>query len=162
MKKKLFGGRDCSIFKGIGSPIEQGARYSGKGEPWAVEKGYVLLNNRQQALLDKLPGYDSRVTVRKSDVSMSDLAALTAKTRVEYAMFTRGPERLVVRGDRRHVNISLTDAAEMRARGYRWSGHTHTDTLVESAGDKAVLGAFGQDVGVIYNSVGNHRLFKSF
>jgi hypothetical protein len=36
-----------------------------------------------------------RVTVKKGDVSMIDLAALTAKEQVEFAMFTRGSERLI-------------------------------------------------------------------
>ena len=160
MRKKLVYGENCSILEGIDSPIEQ-RRYSGKGEAWAVKKRYVVLNNRQLRLLDKLPGFDSRVTVTKSHVSMSDLAALTADTGVEFAMFTCGHRRLIVRGDRFHVNINPSDAAEMRARGYRWSGHTHVVGLIDSKGDRAVLEAFGQNRSTVYNAMGQNRDFFS-
>ena len=83
----------------ISSPIE-GNRTSGVGKPWAITRHGKPLNARQQALLDKLPEYDSRVEVDKSDVSMMDLAALTAKTEYEFAMFTRGSKLLIVRGNR--------------------------------------------------------------
>jgi hypothetical protein len=112
--------------------------------------------------LEKLPGYDSRATVKKSDVSMIDLAALTAKENVEFAMFTRGPERLIVRGDRFNVEINEFDAAVLNARGYRWSGHTHVgDFLVASDGDRDVLRQFAQKRSVIYNAMGKRNIFPN-
>jgi hypothetical protein len=149
----------------ISTPIEQG-RHSGKGVPWAVDKHDLPLNNRQQALLDKLPEFDSRVTVGKNDASMTDLAALTAKTGNEFAMFTRGSERLVVRGDNTKVNINPNDAAKMSAQGYKWSGHTHVGNtvryLVASAGDRVILKEFGQSISVIYNSIGDFNFVTGF
>ena len=71
----------------IKSPIEQ--RNSGKGNPNAILHFDRPLNRRQTALLDALPSFDSRTTVKKRDVNMRDLAALTAQTGCEYAMFTR-------------------------------------------------------------------------
>jgi len=144
----------------ISTPIEHG-QHDGRGVPWAVLRHERPLTNRQQALLDRLPGYDSRVTVKKSDASMSDLAALTAKEQVEFAMFTRGPERLVVRGDRSRVNIGRLEALVLCARGYRWSGHTHevVGDLLASEGDEDVLAAFGQSSGVIYDPTGAFRRF---
>jgi hypothetical protein len=101
------------------------------------------------------------VTVKKGDVSMTGLAALTAKEQVEFAMFTRGSERLIVRGDRYHVNINPFDAAVLNARGYKWSGHTHIgDWLMESDGDIKILRQFqGQRCSVIYNSFGEYNPF---
>ena len=58
------------------------------------------------AVLDKLNGYGSHVTVRKRDVSMLDLAAMTAATGDEFAMFTRGGKRLIVRGNPKSVPLS--------------------------------------------------------
>jgi len=148
----------------VSLPIEQG-RTDGVGEPWAIVRHNKPLNDRQQALLDTLPGYGSCVTVDKGDVSMSDLAALTAKTGNEFAMFTRGSERLIVRGDVEHVNIDANTAAEMNARGYKWSGHTHPGVsktvLAPSRGDKVVLKAFNQNTSVIYNSVGDLQTFTN-
>jgi hypothetical protein len=168
LKKNLDFGAESSILIGVDrnsiySPIEQ-RRYRGKGVPWAVERRDFPLNNRQQALLNKLPEFDSRATVGKSDVSMTDLAALTAKTGDEFAMFTRKQERLIIRGDREHVAIELHHAAEMRVQGYIWSiwsGHTHAEVgdLVASDGDRAVLAAFEQDGSVIYDPDGKYRRF---
>jgi hypothetical protein len=126
-----------------------------------VEKHDFPLNNRQQALLDKLPEFDSRATVGKGDVSMTDLSALTAKTGNEFAMFTRKQERLVIRGDSEHVNIDQPRATELRAQGYTWSWHTHVNVgdLLPSDGDRAILAVFEQDRSVIYDPVGKHRRF---
>ncbi|GBU20440.1 hypothetical protein R80B4_00318 [Fibrobacteres bacterium R8-0-B4] len=143
----------------IGSPIEQG-RTDGVGESWAITLHGRPLNDRQQAILDRLPEFDSRVTVDKGDVSMMDLAALTAKTGDEFAMFTLGSERLVIRGDFEHVNIDTSTAAEMSALGYKWSGHTHVNGLVASKGDKAVLKMFRQNESVIYDVMGKYSTFN--
>jgi hypothetical protein len=145
----------------INSPIEQG-RTDGVGEPWAITRHGKPLNDRQQALLDRLPEYDSRATVDKDDVSMMDLAALTAKTGDEFAMFTQGARRLIVRGDSEHVAIDTDKAAEMNAQGYKWSGHTHTKGLMPSKGDKEVLRGFGGERSVIYDTMGKRNLFTPF
>ena len=118
------------------------------------------LSARQQALLAKLPEYDSRVTVKKSDVSMRDLSALTAKTGVEFAMFTRKQERLIIRGNDKSVNINPVSAVALSAQGYRWSGHTHVGrNLIPSDGDRSVLNAFSHNKSVIYNSYGKYYDF---
>lgn len=142
--------------------IEQ--QHTGKGNPNAILTFDVPLNNRQQALLEQLPEYDSRVKVGKREVNMADLAALTAKTGHEFAMFTRKQERLIIRGNAVKVNISLDDAKALASDGYRWSGHTHPgDTLnclMPSGGDKAVLEQFPQKTSVIYNSKGQYATFE--
>lgn len=144
----------------IRQPIEQ--RNTGKGNPSAVLHFDRPLNNRQAKLLAQLPEYDSRAVVRKRDVNMHDLAALTAQTGVEYAMFTRKGERLIVRGNERMTNITPEIAAQMAADGWRWSGHTHPgiDYLSTQAsdGDYAVLGAFTHDRTLIVNAKGELRL----
>jgi hypothetical protein len=126
----------------------------------------VELSVRQQSLLDKLPEYNSRVVVKKNEVSMTDLAALTAKTNVEYAMFTKGHERLVIRGDVKRVNITTEDAAMLSAQGYKWSGHTHVGLyngweLCASNGDYDVLSMFNQKESVLYNVKGEYRTFEN-
>jgi hypothetical protein len=164
-KKDLHSGAESGILKGvdrnsISLPIETG-RTDGASEPWAIARHGKPLNDRQQALLDNLPEYDSKVEVDRSDVSMVDLAALTAKTGDEFAMFTRGAKRLIVRGDFEHVDVNMLKAGEMKAQGYKWSGHTHVKVgdLLPSDGDRVVLGAFEQEGSVIYDSEGRHRRF---
>ena len=145
----------------IEQPIEQ--QHTGKGNPGAILHFDKPLTNRQEKLLEQLPEYDSRVTVPKNSVSMADLAALTAKTGVEFAMFTKGSERLIIRGNAYKVKIEIDDAEKLAAMGYKWSGHTHPGTdnncMQASYGDMGILKCFKQDISVIYNSKGDYLTF---
>ena len=120
------------------------------------------LNHRQKEILDNLPNRGSRYVARKRDVSMLDLSALTANTGDEFAMFTRKGERLIVRGNKVGVPLSVDDLKNLRTNGYRWSGHTHVGdrdvNLVSSEGDKLALKTMKQQNSVIYNAAGKHRL----
>lgn len=145
----------------IEQPIEQ--KHTSKGNPNAILHYDVSLNNRQEKLLEKLPDFDSRVTIPKGSVNMPDLSALTAKTGDEFAMFTKGNTRLVIRGNGKMVNISIKDAEELAAAGYRWSGHTHpgstSNSMTASQGDMDILHCFKQNMSVIYNAKGNFQTF---
>ena len=133
------------------------------GKPYAIAHFDTELNNRQQFLLENLPEVDSRVIVTKSDVGMIDLSALTAKTGCEYALFTKGNDRLVIRGNSQKVFVDENIANELASQGYRWSGHTHVgndyNSLLASDGDYHILACFNQDESVIYNSVGQYLQF---
>lgn len=142
----------------IHSPIEQ--RNTSKGIPSAIVHMDRPLNNRQQALLKMLPGFGSTAIVPKSGVSMADLAALTAATGHEFAMFTKGGERMIMRGSAIETPVDVKLANQLRDEGYRWSGHTHPGTdnssLLPSSGDHDILDVFGQERSEIYNSLGHH------
>lgn len=146
----------------IDLPIEQ--RHTGKGNPNAVLTFGIELNNRQKQLLELLTEFDSRVTVPKKSVSMTDLSALTAYTGDEFALFTKAGERLIIRGNAQSVNIDIETAKQMAEQGYRWSGHTHPgvdfNCLFASDGDKFVLEQFKQSTSVIYNSKGQFSTFE--
>lgn len=143
-------------------PIEQ--QHTGKGNPNAILMFGTDLNNRQKKLLNLLPEFDSRITVPKKLVHMADLSALTAQTGHEFAMFTKGSERLIIRGNACSVNITVEDAKKLAKSGYKWSGHTHPgaefNCLIASSGDKAVLQCFNHKTSVIYNSKGNYATFE--
>jgi len=94
---------------------------------------------------------------------MFDLSALTAKTGDEFAMFTAGSERVVVRGDKKSIILSEEEVKWMAAQGYKWSGHTHPGGnktfLRPSEADREALSLFNQRTSVIYNSVGEFQTF---
>lgn len=142
--------------------IEQ--RNNVKGKPAAISRYDIALNKRQQKILEALDGYDSSVIVNKKEVSMYDLSALTAKTNVEYAMFTKGKDRLIIRGDEGSVNVTVERAEELKRAGYKWSGHTHPGiddfVLMPSDGDKAILEVFEQEFSVVFNSNGKYYVFE--
>lgn len=139
-------------------------RHTGKGNPNAVLMFGTELNNRQSKLLQKLPEFDSKAIVSKNAVNMADLSALTAFTGDEFAMFTKGKYRLIIRGDYKGVNVNTSLAKKLSNQGYKWSGHTHPGSdyfcLTPSSGDKAVLDAFDQNVSSIYNSKGQYNIFE--
>ncbi|MCM1577455.1 MAG: hypothetical protein NC078_01485 [Ruminococcus sp.] len=145
----------------IDRPIEQ--KHTGKGNPNAIMHYDVQLNSRQEKLLEQLPEFDSRVEVSKNSVNMPDLSALTAKTGDEFAMFTKGGKRIIIRGNAFKVNIDIDNAMLLASQGYKWSGHTHPgvdgNCLQASAGDMEILRCFRQDYSVIYNSKGSYRTF---
>lgn len=153
---------DETVINSIDSPIEQ--QHTGKGNPNAILTFNTSLNNRQLALLEAMPYYDSRIVVPKENVNMTDLSALTAKTGDEFALFTKGTERLVIRGNASRVNITVEEAQQLAKNGYRWSGHTHPgvgiDVLMPSDGDKKILSCFPQTMSAIYNSKGQYYAFE--
>ena len=158
---KVQGGKIMNI-NHIDSPIEQ--RNTAKGNPNAILQFNRPLNNRQKAILNRLPEYDSKVTLPKKKVNMKDLSALTAATGDEFTLFTKGNERLIIRGNSNSVNIDVDKAIELSKQGYKWSGHTHPglsyDFATPSQGDKDILDCFKQNMSVIYNSKGQFRTFE--
>jgi len=146
----------------VSSPIEQGAR----GRPSAVSMmADVGLSVRQQTLLNGLSGTGVEIIVKRDSVSMTDLAALSAATGDEFAMFTKKGDRLVVRGDERRVYIDKSRAVALNAEGYRFSGHTtllHNGMELEpSGGDYEILGYFDQEYSAIYNIKGQQQKYRN-
>ena len=137
---------------------------SSRGNPSAIMHFDVELNTRQKKLLQKLSDYDSSVIVNKSDVNLKDLAALTAKTGNVFAMFTRGSQRMIVRGNSNAVNINGSMAQKLYNSGFKWSGHTHPGTGLNvkfaSEGDIYILNQFKQTQSVILDSRGNFNVFE--
>jgi hypothetical protein len=133
------------------------------GNPEAIVRGLGELNARQAAVLAQLPLSDSQVIVGKA-FGLNDLAALTAATGDEFAMFSTGGRRLIIRGGADSVEFIDTEkASELAAQGWRLSAHVHPGTdssvLRSSEGDRAVLGAMGGNRSAILNSVGQRSLF---
>lgn len=139
------------------------SRNSGRGNPNAITHFDVELNTRQKNLLQQLPDYESSITINRGDVNLKDLAALTAKTGDEFAMFTRGSQRMIVRGNANAVNINGRMAQDLYNAGYKWSGHTHPGTGMNvkfaSEGDMYILKQFHQMQSVIFDSQGNFNVF---
>ena len=82
----------------------------------------------------------------------------------QFAMFTRGSERLIIRGGVENVNANLERASELARRGYKFSGHTHpggsTNVLIASGDDYEILRAFKQTQSVTYNSKGQYMTYE--
>lgn len=137
------------------------SRNHAMGKPSAVVGG-AKLNNRQQRLNDILTTNDTSTIVKKRDVNMKDLSALSASNGVEYALLTRKNERMVIRGDLQTVGLINDKTVESyREQGWKWSGHTHVvGGLVPSNGDLVILELFHQKKSLLYDHLGNYTIIN--
>lgn len=137
--------------------------YDSRTKPAAIVHFGESLNSRQQGILDQLTEYGSRVVVDINDVDMLDLAAFTAVTGDEFALFRKEDKHLIVRGNKSEVNIDANDARQLNEQRYKWVGHTHPGfdcaCLTPSDGDYYILECFDQESSVIYNSLGERQQF---
>jgi len=137
------------------------------GNPAAITRGVGKLSSGQKRVLEKLPNYGDKVLVPKRSFGVRDLAALTAETGDEFAMFTTGGRRLIMRGNSGTVPVTPSLGREFAAKGYRWSAHTHpidplrrkVGDMMASPGDIDVLDVFPQPQSMIYGSHGEYRRF---
>ena len=129
----------------------------------AIAAGAADLSGGQAAVLAQLSGFGSRTIISKSGFGHSDLAALSASTGDEFAMFTTGGRRLIVRGDATSVPIGLLDgsAQALASQGWRWSAHVHPDgSLMSSIGDRSVLAIFPNTRSAVLDPFGRRALFN--
>lgn len=137
---------------------------SATGNPAAIARGLGNLSRRQQSALNQLGETGAEAIVNKKAFGLNDLAALTAETGDEFAMFTSGGRRLLVRGSQTGVPIDISRAQELASKGWRWSAHTHpggANVLRSSTGDRAILEAFSNSRSAILNSEGRRSLFQA-
>jgi hypothetical protein len=135
----------------------------------SVEGRFIGLKGRQARLLAQLTRPGSRILIAKKLVSIRDLGALTAACSDEFALFTLGGQRLLVRGDQRSIWLTPRQLQALATAGYRFSGHSHPrrqqqgDVISVSAsdGDRAVLHKIfsKQKQSVIIDSGGNRNVF---
>lgn len=93
---------------------------------------------------------------------MKDLCALSAYEGVEFALLTKGGQRMVFRGNDHHVNsLNGETVPQYRDAGWKWSGHTHVyGGTLPSDGDQKILALFEQTRSVMYNYKGEHYIFR--
>lgn len=129
----------------------------------AIAAGVADLSDRQAAVLGQLDGFGSQTIISKSGFGHGDLAALSAATGDEFAMFTTGGRRLIVRGDSTGVPIGLEDgsAQALADQGWRWSAHVHPDgSLMSSVGDRNVLAVFPNARSAVLDPFGGRGMFN--
>jgi hypothetical protein len=142
------------------------------GTPSEIAWGYGQVSKRQHAILSQLPETLSQTTLRKGDIGVTDIAALTAQTGDEFALFTRGSQRLVIRGNANGVPLLPEEIVALREQGFRWSAHSHPgtrDVVLDASGyyrgksgDRYVLELMQQQRSMIINSAGNRSVFDEF
>lgn len=109
-----------------------------------VASGKVDLGPQDKAILEALPKRYMWTQVKAKDASIYSLAALTAKTGDEFAMFAKGDVKIIVRGNKGGWTISKDLLRKIYDEQLRWTGHSHPTTvnLEASADDRRTLEQF--------------------
>ncbi|MDR2439437.1 MAG: hypothetical protein LBE12_08740 [Planctomycetaceae bacterium] len=147
---KFIGGESFVALVSMGTASmfsNQVSVLSQTGVRGAVMASARPLTIRQSQLLSKLPAQNTSVIVPKKGVNMRDLKNMTMHTGDEFAILTRGNQRMIFRGTLHEVPMLTEMTAKQYAQnGWRLSGHVHPNNLrVASSGDVKVMKAFGQD-----------------
>lgn len=104
----------------------------------------VRLRKRQADLLEKVPKRNQWVELRKKQVGINDLAALTAYTGDEFAIFTGQNSKILIHGGTKWYIPE--DAWEIiKKNQYTWDAHSHPTFLTDpnsSAEDRKTLKLF--------------------
>ena len=93
-----------------------------------LEAKKVPLKEKQQKIYFAISERGSSVILRKKEVALEDLAALTAFSGDEFAIFTKGYRRMVVHGTPTGCNIYGKDADLLLNEQWEWTGHSHPTT----------------------------------
>ena len=135
--------------------------------PAEIHHGHGALSARQSRLLDQLPRPNDLLMLKKSDINVTDLAALTAKTGDEFALFTLGSRRIVIRGTNNNLQLNNVLLEKLQSEHWTWSAHTHPGTrdivlnASGQAGDRGVLQVLEQDRSLILNSAARRNIFDA-
>lgn len=128
----------------------------------AIEMGVESLSLPQTKILAELPEYGSSTIVKKSLFGQNDLAALSAATGDEFAMFTTGGRRLIVRGNPTSIPIDIDKAKQLGEQGWRWSSHVHPDgSLSSSDGDRIIFKYFRNERSGLSDPYAHRSMFNS-
>lgn len=129
------------------------------------------LTSKQALIHDALANPGDLALMPKRSVSMSDLRALSNVTGDEYSVFTRGSQRLVIRGitdsaGRPVIQVPDDEMLQALARGDygKWSGHVHPPgySLEPGPADRPFLQLMNQQRSGIWGSALNGSRFNVF
>lgn len=139
----------------------------------------VKLNRHQRELLAQLQKPGDMVELPKKLLRMGDMVKLSGNQGVEFALFTKGGRRRLMRGDFNSVPFTPGMGKKWAKQGWKWSGHVHPvskGSMLEHSGYRAadMLQYRGSDLGVLYRFTqyrgqwrsavyawnGEHRVFR--
>ena len=86
------------------------------------------LKGRQAEILKLVPDRDGVATLRKKQVRVKDLAALTAHTGDEFALFTKGRRAIIYHGSPNGCTITGKTSDQIITERWEWVAHSHPTT----------------------------------
>lgn len=103
--------------------------------------GNYALERRHRFLLDKIPKAGTWARIKNHQASLEDLAALTAFTGDEFALFSAKGHKIIFHGKRIRWNLPNDAFEEICAKKMVWEGHSHPHPgdLMPSDADRKTL-----------------------
>lgn len=110
----------------------------------SLKDGKVTLLSEQQKLLNKVPKAGDWAKVRKKQVNTKDLAALTAATGHEFAIFTGKNSKILIHGSAKTWHIPGEAWKIIEENRYEWTSHSHPtiSKIMSSPEDRKTLEMF--------------------
>ena len=93
-----------------------------------LKNNTVNLKARQEAIYQKIPNRNDAEIFRKKHVNIKDLAALTAYTGDEFALFYKGKRAIVVHGSPSNCNVYGETYDTIIREKWVWIAHSHPTT----------------------------------
>jgi hypothetical protein len=107
----------------------------------SVKAGYRELPSRLNFINETLENAGDYMVVGRKQINLNDIRYLSELNNVEYALLTRGKQRMVVRGEYKDVALPKP-GYELGKEGWRWSGHTHVTRANRNTDDQILLTGF--------------------
>lgn len=85
----------------------------------------VSLIRRQKRLLERVPEPYDWIVVKSKSIHVRDLAALTAVTGDEFAIFTKGSKKILVRGNKLKWRLPEDLVDKVKEEKWIWDSHSH-------------------------------------
>lgn len=126
----------------------------------AIRNGKARLSTKRKMLLKRVPESGNYHKFKRNEITIHDLAYLSAATGHEFALFRGKRYDVLVHGTVSSCNVYGTFADEL-LEGYEWVAHSHVDLgpLVASADDRATLRKFKQKTSIIIGPTGKEIIF---
>ncbi len=90
-----------------------------------VSSGSYALEKRHKFLLDKIPNSGEWTRVKSHQATIEDLAALTAYTKDEFALFSGKGYKYIFHGERKRWSLPNDAFKEICNKKMIWEGHSH-------------------------------------
>ena len=106
-----------------------------------ISTGNYALERRHKFLLDKIPNQGNWVRVKTHQATLEDLAALTAFTNDEFALFSGKGHKIIFHGTRKTWSLPNDAFKEICDKKMIWEGHSHpyAGDLIASPQDRKTL-----------------------
>lgn len=130
----------------------------------SLKDGKVTLRREQKKLLEQVPEVGNWTKLRKKQVSVKDLAALTASTGHEFAVFTGKSSKILIHGTSKSWHIPHDAWEVIKSNQYEWTAHSHPTMtkITVSPEDRETLKLFTwQEKSTIIDLKGNTKEFTA-